>query len=729
MIKTLLLILTSATLMAQSFTPQEISGWQAQASQITITRDAWGVPHISGKTDADAVFGVLYTQCEDDFARVERNYLTATARMAEAEGEAFIYHDLRMRLFMDTTQAIAVYATAPEWMKKVCQAFADGANYYLHTHPQTKPRLIRRFQPWMPLLFSEGSIGGDIESVSLNELNWFYGKGQANIKQEVSDDGLGPDSEPRGSNGFAIAPSRSANGNALFLINPHTSFYFRSELQATSDEGLNAYGAATWGQFFIYQGFNEHCGWMHTSTATDVIDEYKETIVKKGSKVFYKYGNELRPMAAKKISIRYKTASGYAKREFTGYHSHHGPVVAERDGKWISTRLMQEPLKALTQSFMRTKSNGLDDFKKSMDLQTNSSNNTVYADDKGNIAYWHGDFIPRRDLKFDWSKPVDGSDPATEWKGLHPVEEIVHVVNPSEGWIQNCNNTPFSVSGKSSPDPSKYPSYMAPDFENPRGLHAVRVLKDEFSFTLEKLIGAAYDPYLPGFEQLLPSLLKAYDAAAPSNDTLMTKYLESIQLLRNWDLKWSATSVPTTLAIHWAQRLRQDVSARIPVGSDQLSVIRFLQSNTTDKEKLVALAGALTQMTKDFGSWKQAWGAINRFQRINGNIEPSFDDTKPSLGVPFTSAFWGSLASYGSRRYPNTKRMYGTNGNSFVAVVEFGRKVRAKSVMIGGSSGIPDSKHFNDQAAMYAQGQFKDVLFYKEDYTRNAERTYHPGEK
>ncbi len=721
-------MLTSATLMAQSYTPQEISSWQAQASQVTITRDAWGVPHIAGKTDADAVFGMLYTQCEDDFPRVERNYLIATARMAEAEGEAFIYHDLRMRLFMDTTQAISVYTSSPDWMKKLCQAFANGANYYLYTHPQTKPKLIKRFQPWMPFLFSEGSIGGDIESVSLNKLKQFYGKGPANIKQEVSDDGLDSnDPEPRGSNGMAIAPSRSANGNALFLINPHTSFYFRSELQMVSEEGLNAYGAVTWGQFFIYQGFNEHCGWMHTSSAADVIDEYKEAVSKKGSKYVYKYGNEQRPVTSKKVSIRYKTAKGYSKQEFTTYHTHHGPIVAEGEGKWIATRLMIEPLKALQQSFLRTKAGGLEDFKKVMDLQTNSSNNTVFADDKGNIAYWHGDFIPRRDPKFDWSVAVDGSDPATEWNGLHPVEEIVHVYNPAEGWIQNCNNTPFTVSGKSSPDPSKYPTYMAPDPENPRGLHAVKVLKDEANFTLEKLIGAAYDSYLPAFEILLPTYLKAFDAAAATNDTLRTNYADAIQLLRNWDYRWSATSVPTTLAIYWTQRLRQDLSSRVP--GPQLDAIRYLAANTSGEEKVNALAGAIAELKRDFGSWKQTWGALNRFQRLNANIEPSFDDGGASIAIPFTSAIWGSLASYGARRYPNTKRLYGTSGNSFVAAVEFGRKVRAKSIMTGGSSGDPSSKHFNDQSAMYAQWQFKDVLFYKEDYIRNAERTYHPGEK
>ena len=725
--KIILFVLLSTSLMAQKFTPEEISRWQKQAREITIIRDTWGIPHISGKSDADAVFGLLYAQCEADFERVERNYIIAVARLAEVEGEALIYNDLRMRLFIDTTKAIAIYKTSPDWMKKVCVAFADGVNYYLYTHPDVKPKLLKRFQPWMPLLFSEGSIGGDIESVSLNDLKEFYGKTPGNLKEEVNDDGLEP--EPKGSNGFAIAPSRTASGNALLLINPHTSFYFRSEVHVKSGEGLNAYGAVTWGQFFIYQGFNEHCGWMHTTSGADVIDEYKEVIERKGSELIYKYGDVFKPLSLEKVSISYKNGSGVSKKEFEVYRTVHGPVIAKRDGKWISVKMMQEPLKALTQSYQRIKSAGLEDFKSTMMLRTNSSNNTVYADDKGNIAYWHGDFIPKRSQKFDWSIPLDGSDPATEWQGLHELDEIVHVYNPASGWIQNCNSTPFTVSAKSSPEKSKYPTYMAPDAENARGLHAVQVLEKEKAFTLDKLIGASQDSYLPGFEKLVPSLLNAYDGLAATNDTLRAKLSEPIELLRKWDLRYSTGSVPTTMAIFWAQRLRQNVRSRIPGRTDQLSAIEILQTKTSPLEKMTALSQALQELQRDFGTWKQPWGEVNRFQRLTGKIESTFDDERASLAVAFTSSYWGSLAAFGSRKYPGTRKMYGYVGNSFVAVVEFGKKVKAKSVVTGGSSSDPKSNHFNDQSALYSQGKFKDVLFYDEDILQHVESKYHPGEK
>lgn len=696
------------------------SSQEAGSENLTIIRDKYGVPHVFGKTDADAVFGLIYAQCEDDFNRVEMNYITAMGRMAEVEGAESLMSDLRMRLFIDTTKAATIYNESPEWMKKLLNAFADGANHYLKTHPETKPKLITEFKPWMPLMFSEGSIGGDIETISLKELAEFYDpkNDMAFIEPAIPE----WEKEPTGSNGFAIAPSKSATGNALFLINPHTSFYFRPEVHVVSEEGLNAYGAVTWGQFFVYQGFNEHNGWMHTSSRADAIDEYEETIVKKGEELFYKHGEELKPVTTKTIKLTYKDGDKEATKEFTTYATHHGPVIANHDGKWISISLMQEPLKALTQSYTRTKTSTYEEFNKTMELNTNSSNNTVYADNNGNIAYYHGNFIPIRDPQFDWLNPVDGSNPATDWKGLHTVEESVHTLNPSNGWIQNCNATPFTVSGDQSPNPSDFPKYMAPDFENFRGLHAVRVLKDSTNFTLDKLIAAAYDTYLPAFERLVPAVVAAYEKVKPANPDLK----EPIEVLKNWNYRYAETSVATAVAIYWAQDLQRMVADRASRRNGDLELIDYMANKTSDKEKLEALYNAISILQADFGNWKTAWGEINRFQRITGDIVQPFDDSKPSIAIAYPSSFWGSLAAFGSRPYPGTKKWYGTRGNSFVAVVEFGEKVKAKSVLAGGNSGDPNSPHFTDQAEMYRRGEFKDVLFYREDIEKNAERTYNP---
>src|SRR5579871_2407339 len=447
---------------AQQARKDEILSWKQQAKQVTIIRDNWGIPHVYGKTDADAVFGLLYAQCEDDFERVEMNYIEKLGRMSEVKGESELYNDLLIRLIIDSADAVNDYNKAPEWLKKLLNAYADGVNYFLYTHPNTKPVLLQRFKPWYPLLWTDGSIGAiDVSNVTTTELKNFY----TGNNEEVS---IKRYEEPvaTGSNGFALAPSKTASGNAILYINPHVTFYFRPEVQMSSEEGLNAYGAVTWGQFFVYQGFNEHCGWMHTSSYTDVSDLYIEKVSRKDGKLYYEYDGGLKPVTEKNITLHYWEDGQLQTKNITAYYTHHGPVMAKRDGKWISVKANNRSMVSLIQSWQRTKTKNFEEYKKTMELLANTSNNTVYADDKGNIAYWHGNFIPKRDSKYNWTKPVDGTISATEWKGLHTLDEIVHVYNPSTGWIQNCNSTPFTVSGIASPKKENYPFYMAPVQEN-----------------------------------------------------------------------------------------------------------------------------------------------------------------------------------------------------------------------------------------------------------------------
>jgi acyl-homoserine lactone acylase PvdQ len=700
-----------------------------QARNVTIIRDDWGIAHVYGKTDADAVFGMVYAQAEDDFNRVETNYINATGRLAEAEGESKIIQDLRMKLFIDPEAMKKLYAESPAWLQKLMTAWADGLNFYLAKHPDVKPRVIHHFEPWMALTFTEGSIGGDIEKVNLNQLQAFYGApvGQASAcgglqpacAAEPVGDGPLPD-DPGGSNGMAVAPSNTTGHHALLLINPHTSFFFRSELQMVSDEGLNAYGAATWGQFFLYQGFNDRAGWMHTSSRVDAIDEYLETVTKKGDGYVYKYGNEERPVIEKVITVPYKTPSGMADKKFTVYRTHHGPVVRELNGKWVTVRLMEEPINALTQSFTRTKARNYQEYYKTMELKADSSNNTIYADADGQIAYFHGNFIPRRDTRFDWTKPVDGSDPATEWNGLLTIDETPHLLNPPSGWVYNSNDWPWMAAGAGSLKKEDFPAYVDSGSESARGRHAVLVLENRRDFTLDKLIAAAFDTYLPWFEKPIPALLSVYDHTSKQG------LAEQIDLLRKWDLRWSTQSVATSLAIFWADEVRRRMTTGGRGGRGGGAPPEDLRGASPD-QLLQALAGATEKLTADFGTWKTPWGEINRFQRVNGDIVQQFNDTAPSIPVGFPSAQWGSLASFAARAYPGTKKWYGTSGNSFVAVVEFGDRVHAKAVTAGGESGHPKSKHFNDEAGRYATGNLREVYFYRSQLKGHTEREYHPG--
>jgi acyl-homoserine-lactone acylase len=716
-----LIAAATATFAAQAAKNSETARWEQEARNVTITRDDWGIAHVYGKTDANTVFGMIYAQAEDDFNRVETNYINALGRLSEAEGESKIYQDLRMKLFIDPDELQKQYTASPEWLKKLMNSFADGLNFYLLKHPEVKPKVINRFEPWMALSFTEGSIGGDIERINLAQLEAFYGK--VPVSANISADGDEVE-EPRGSNGMAIAPSNTAGHHALLLINPHTSFFFRSELQMVSDEGLNAYGAVTWGQFFIYQGFNDKVGWMHTSSGVNAISEYLETVEKKGDRFFYRYGKEQRPLEMKTITVPYKTGAGMTEKKFIVYRTHHGPIVRETDGKWVSIRLMQEQVKALTQSYTRTKARDYKSFRQTMELHTNSSNNTIFADADGDIAYFHGNFIPRRDASFDWTKPVDGSNLATEWHELLSIDETPHLLNPKSGWLYNANNWPWSAAGSSSPKKEDFPVYVEAGGESARGLHAIRVLQDKKDFTVDSLISAAYDSYLTWFEKPIPCLVKVWDDA-PAGSPLKAKMAEQIGLLRAWDFRWGVASVPTSLAVFWGQ----DVQKR--VGDDAkkagMYVSDYLCTKARPEQLLQSMLDASDRLVADFGSWKTPWGDINRFQRLTGDIVQPFNDVGPSIPVGFTSAVWGSLASFGARPYPTTKKWYGTSGNSFVAVVEFGEKVRAKAVTAGGQSGRPASPHFNDEAQRYSTGNLREVYFYRSQLQGHTEREYRPG--
>jgi len=677
----------------------------AAAYQAEIRRDDWGIAHVHGKTDADAVYGMIYAQAEDDFGRIEMNYLTNLGRRAEADGEGAIWGDLRQRLWIDPADLQAQYAKSPPWLRALMRGWAAGLNQYLADHPEVHPKVITHFEPWMALSFSEGSIGGDIEAVPLSQLEAFYTGRQ--IALTANERGL-VFKEPLGSNGFAIGPSHSANGHPLLLINPHTSFFFRSELQVESDAGLHAYGAVTWGQFFVYQGFNEAAGWMHTSSTVDNIDEFAEnTFARPGGGFAYHYGKQLLPVSQKRITLAYRKADGtMSSRTFTTYATRHGPITRADGSKWVATALMNRPVAALQQSFLRTKVHSIAEFKKVAVLAANSSNNTLFADNKGEFALFLPQFMPIRSGKFDYTHPVDGSNPATDWHGFHTLASLPQVINPANGWVFNVNDGPWWSAGKDSPKQAAFARYFDSEGKQPRTPHAIRVLSARPSFTLDQLVDAAYDPWMPSFAEMIPGLVAA-QARHPDSARA-----DAVALLGKWDNRWSLSSTETSLAVFWGEALWDRGQKAAP--AQGIGVAAWM-AKASDEDQLAALDSAMARLKADFGSWQVPWGEINRYQRNDGAIQQTFDDAKPSVAVPFASAQWGSLASFGAKRYPGTKRYYGTYGNSFVAAVEFGPRVKARAVTAGGESGDPASPHFGDQVGRYAAGNLRPVYFWPED--------------
>jgi acyl-homoserine-lactone acylase len=710
---------------SQTLSWKDIDRSKKEAQNVTITRDTWGVPHIYGKSDADAVFGLMYAQCEENFSKVEENNLEMMGRLSEIHGEPQLYDDLQMRLIYDSAKAINDYNHAPAWLQNLCIAAADGVNYYLYKHPAVKPAVLTYFEPWFALMRTNGSISATQNGgITVADMKNLYpdnnGTAYTDKHSRLYDE------DPTGSNGFAVAPSKTLSGNAILYINPHVTFYYRTEVQMVSDEGLNVYGAVTWGTFFVFQGFNEYCGWMHTSGETDIADLFKETVIKKSDSLFTKYDDQLIPVTKKQVKIKYKKDGKPTEEKFTTYYTIHGPVMGSRNGVWLSLRENNRSLSALMQSWLRTKTKGFDDFKKIMNLRSNTSDNTVFADNKGNIAYWHGNYVPRRNNNFDYSQPVDGSTSLSDWQGIYALDSIVHVYNPATGFIQNCNSTPFTVAGTSSPVKQNYPVYMAPDGENFRAVNAASLLSQQKDFTINKMIrDVGYNHHLSAFDVLITVLLKDYDNLQ-AQDSLKNYLHDAVTILKAWDKSSSLTSVATTIAIEFGYRFMQKnppVTNRFNA-TDFIAMTKKTIEITTPLERLQLLSQTLEDLTKRFGKWQIQWGQANRYQRITGE---SYSDNQPSLASGLAPSAFGSLPAFAARRFKNTNKRYGVAGNSFIACVEFGKRVKAKSVITGGQSFDPMSRHYADQAQMYLDGNFKDVLFYKEDVMKHVEKSYHPG--
>jgi acyl-homoserine lactone acylase PvdQ len=744
------LVLSGMVLFAQKPTSAELARWNQHAKQTTIIRDEWDIPHIYGKTDADAVFGLMYAQCEENFPQIEKNFLEMLGRLQELKAndigidhhEEKIYADLLMKLIQDSSEAIKDYNNSPVWFKKLLQAHADGINYYLAKHPNVHPKVITKFKPWYHLMWTDGSVS-PTRTAGIDEFDVgaFYGKLE---RYDVSHPSIiqSPfdmeDKTLKGSNGFAIAPKHSKTGNAMLYINPHVPFYFRSEMHMVSEEGLNAYGAVTWGQMFIYQGFNEHCGWMHTSSYADVADVYLENVSKKGDGFTYEYENKRLPVATRDIEVKYYENGILTNKKITTYTTHHGPVVGRKGDKWLSLQENNRSLDALMECWTRTKSKSLADYTKAMELLANNSNNTVYADAAGNIAYWHGNFIPKRNNpNYDYTMAVDGTIKATDWVGVHTLNEIVQSINPANGWLQNCNATPFTVAGVNSPKSANFPSYMAPDGENPRGLNAVRLLEKIDKINIDELIQLGYDKHLTAFDILLPSLISdARKVQADSNwergrKNLLTPSIEkALSYLEKWDHNADTNSIAQTIAIMWMAELNKPVGyGNIPPATEEAGTQIVKRYNAINNKsinlRLFGLRNALSTLESNYGTWEIAWGEINRYQRVNPGA--NFSDTAYSMAVAQASSKFGQLPSFESRRYPNTSKRYGYSGNSFVAAVEFGKRLNAKTIITGGQSRFAESNNFTDQAKGFINGDFKTIHYYKEDVLANKKLAYHPG--
>ena len=700
------------------------------AGRITIVRDNWGVPHIYGNTDADCAFGLMYAECEDNYWQIEETFIRTLGRSSEVYGEKSLEGDASIALFECVKKGKQLYANAGPLLRSLCDAGAAAINYYLYKHPAEEQRLLHHYQPWFFLVSSPASPVS--HGINRNEL-------KNNFATADNGPGQGRDEwlqqKESGSNTMALAPSKTRTGNSMLLINPHVSFFGdgqRYEAHLISRQGLNVSGFAMLGNFYIWSGFNSNAGWSHTNTASDYEDVYLEHFNHASDPTLYQYGNGYKKEIRWQDTLLYKDGDELKKKIFVFRKTHHGPIVAKQDSLWVTVKNASDNAGTyILQSWLMCKARNSKEFTAAMN-RVQLTTNTSYADRFGNIAYWHGNAIPRRNAGYNWRLPVDGSDTGTDWHGMHTASEIIHILNPSSGWIENCNTSPYEAAGASSPKKENYPAYMSYEEENFRSEEAKQLLSSVKKISYLDFQKLVVSNHLPMMADWLPQIMKAYIKEVSKNPTLKTQLAEVMDTLGNWDCRYSVNSCATTIAVafyyayaDWA-RLQDRETARLQAGR----VNRFSPLFTVpDSIAVQLLQKAKEDLVATYGRTFIPWGEVNRLQRIqSGGTLEKFDDNKPSLPVAAVPGMMGSLFAFNTRTDPGQKKLYGISGSSYVAVVEFGKKIKAMSVHYFGQSAHPGSAHYFDQAPLYAQAQFKDAFFYRKDVLAHMQRRYHPGE-
>jgi len=440
----------------------------------------------------------------------------------------------------------------------------------------------------------------------------------------------------------------------------------------------------------------------------------------------YRYGDGYRTCVRWEETILVKSGNRLESRRYPFRKSHYGPIVAQEDPQHaLAVRIAKLfDGSRMRQALRMTKAQNFAEWlaaMRSLDLQMF---NTVYADVAGNIAYIYNGAIPERDASFNWQQPVDGSQPATEWRGIHDLDDLPQVVNPADGYVQNCNSTPFTTTDDGSPFLQDFPPYMVEEkYDDKRRAKVSRLLlRQARDVTFDDWQRLCFDTTLywplteiPRLAQFLPDLRRR-------QPELAEKVLPYFAHLQKWDCRGGADSTQATLCAQWYEEL---YGRGYPV--EQLRE-RYRDDPLT---KFAALATAAEKLQLEFGDWRVPWGKIHRLQRqpnvANALAAPFSDaaESLPCLGVP--GPLGVAFTVYYTPTTDARKLRYGTTGGSFIGVYEFGPKVKAGTLLQFGTSGDPQSPHYFDQARLYSEQKFKPAWFDWDDVLANTERSYQPG--
>jgi penicillin amidase len=699
------------------------------ARQVTIHRDEWGVPHIDGPTDESVVFGFGYAQAEDFLWQVEDSFVLATGRYAELYGPSVLSTDDTTHRFEIPQRARDDFPKLEPKLQSLNQAFTDGLNYYVHVHPKVKLRLLERFEPWYPIALDRYVLyrmATHSKSVPEELLH-----AQSSAPQVFVQPGA------VGSNAWAIGPSKTRSHKTMLFCNSHQPYYGFGqyyEAHLHSGEGWSFTGSTFFGSPMLAIGHNEHLGWTYTVNDVNCGDEWVETFDDPKHPLNYRYGDGYRTATEWKDTIRIKTAKGIESRDVTYRKTHHGPIVRRLN----ETRQLASNVARMNdalfgrQVYKMVRSRNFQEFRAALATLDQRMFNLVYADRDGNIFYLYNGIVPRRDRKLDWSKAVDGRRMEADWLGILSLEELPQVFNPISGYVQNCNQSPYTTTDDQNPEPGDLSRHIVGEttWDDRRAKVSRHLLRQAHDVTFDDWHKLAFDTTMYWPLEELPRYERKFRKLKETDPALAAQVEPYFKHLLDWDCRCSVDSTQATLCVSWYEQLYGVLL------SSTLETLRpeMLSDISAQFRGLVTAAGKLQSL---YGSWKVPYGDVNRLQR-HANIADFFEkipfnDRLPSLPVAGVQGPVGAVFTiYYTPPLPIVRPMmkrYAVVGSSYMASIEFDDHIKTKSLLQYGSSGNPDSPHFFDQAKLLSERRLKEAWFYWDDVLAHAKQSYHPGEE
>ncbi|MDF1839075.1 MAG: penicillin acylase family protein [Planctomycetota bacterium] len=662
------------------------------ARQVTIHRDGFGVPHAIARTDAGAVFGIMYARAEDEFSKLEQACFLPLGRNSEYLGEAGLDWDRLVHALEIPRRSKETYSKLPPEVRVLCDAAAAALNQYKLDHPGEGAHLLPRFEAWHMVAQS---------------YSWHLFQAAQALRTEFgAAAGLGHYGLAQGSNAWAIAPNRTRRGHALLLINPHLPLNEIYEAHWMSDQGLNVSGAVPFGRNMLpIYGHNEHMAWALTVNRPDVVDLFALVCSRDQAGLRHRWKQKWRLMPEREVTVQVLTDNGLQPRTLTFYESALGPIVARRGTQDIAMRVAGlEDNRFLETQYGLTRARNLEEFQEALSLGGFLFHNVMYADREGHIWYAYNGRIPRRE-RGGGGDGILAGESRDEWLGYHTLSELPQVLDPECGWLQNCNSSPFAASSRSNPDPKDF--LVGPEEADGRADRSRALLSHSPRFDLDSLAAAAFDTRIASADTWIPEILEAHGRLRDETPGRAADLQPAIDCLVAWDRHAALDSVATTLFFLWFEKYAA-----------------LLGTSVADPPATHVLAQVMAELTRRTGDWQVPWGELNRIRRPGSS-------TAPEQGWPVVGGHGGAgiQATFLSRFEEEESAVrFGFRGSTYVAAIELSNPTRTLSIIPYGQSSDSNSPHFDDQSPLYARGELKEAWFSRADVKAHSKRSYRPGE-